>query len=502
MGQVTHLFDKRELAIVIWILVVLIVLLIRKQTRASLGGVARAASTPKIAIPLCLMVLYVGAVVLGLRAAGFWTLNLVSETVFWLVGTGFVFFFQYDRVSDDSRFFRRTLLRALSVTVALEFLVNLFNFSLLAELVLVLILVILGATLAVSATRDEFVRVHGCLGRAVATAGFGLLLYSILRAAESFSSVATIETVRELSTPAVLTACFLPFVYALGVYGNYDGLLARLGWLAADDHELYRYMRRRVFLTAGIRLRAVLRCAHAPWMVILSRPPTRAEVDRAVEHIRARTSNALAMSTASTERIAQLVVEEPPGWEYMLFAARLEAGQPAVAQDQSSTDEAGRAFETPRNERKAIQGIQEDNRDALSIVGNLERIFDGNDVVEAFGAPGAQGDARRIIALAERLILIHDRMLRWSNGAHSSRTCDKFAPLVQMHAALLDKPNQQVDAYISRWVEIGYELPDLIDAVEQGTSKLELDMSLVITIDDDLRGRFEAEAARLRQEAA
>ena len=130
-------FDNRELAVGLWILVAFICAVARQGTRASLFRVLRAASTPKIAVPLLLLVGYALGLVGAFWSLHLWTWDLLSETIFWFVGTALVLFMANDRATRDPRFFRRISVRVLSLTVILQFVVNLFSLSLVAELALV-----------------------------------------------------------------------------------------------------------------------------------------------------------------------------------------------------------------------------------------------------------------------------------------------------------------------------------------------------------------------------
>jgi hypothetical protein len=421
VNPVPRLFDNRELAIVIWVSLGLAAAVLWPGTRRALVRVVAAVATPKISVPLVLMVAYLAAVVFGLHAALLWDASLFSETLFWFVGTALVLFVRYDHVVEDPHFFRHTMLGALSLTVIVEFLTNLSSFGLPVELLLVPLFVLLGVTLAVSVTREEFAPARRCVTGVVAVAGLGLLLYSVTRVLENFGDVATTDMLRELVTPALLTSCLLPFIYLLGVYGSYDGLLSRLKWLASDDRAVYRYARRRVLRAAGLRMRTVVRFVDAPWLVLVGRPPTRGDVDQVVEHVESRTPNALAMSRTSRDRIEELRREQSPGWEYMLFAARLEASRPAIGHHEATAREGTRRFETPLDGRRAMHRVQRDNQVAVQLVEDLDRVFDESEVLMAFGAPGEPGDAERILGLAERLILLHGRMLCWSRRADRPR---------------------------------------------------------------------------------
>lgn len=367
------LLDNRKFSIVFWISVALALCLTKREIRSSLFDVIKTACVPRIAIPLAGLLLYVTAVVTALWSVGICTPNLLADTAFWLVGTGLVLFFVvYDRARTDPHFFRRTVLRTFAGAVILEFIVDLYPMPLPAELILVPFLALLGALLAVSAAQAELAPVSTFLNGALAFVGLGLMLRTVTSAAGNPAGFATIDTARAFAIPALLTITILPFVYAIAVYGNLDSLRAELRWILNGDAALYRYARRRVLLTVGLRLRAVLRAANAPWHLMLTRPSSRTEIDRVIEHIRRQRSNALAMSVPTESSLKRIAAEQPAGWEYLLFAARLEAGEIALAHDQSAPDSTGRAFDKLRNRRKAIHRLQRDNQEAIAIVGDIE----------------------------------------------------------------------------------------------------------------------------------
>src|SRR5262249_24111806 len=127
--------------------------------------------------------------------------------LFWFVGTALVLFASLDQATRDQRFFRRVVVRVLSLTVFLQFVVNVYTLSLIGELVLVPVLVALGALLAFSQLSEEYRQIRGCLGTAVATVGIGLLVYSIVRAIQDPASFLTATNLRELILPVGLTLC-------------------------------------------------------------------------------------------------------------------------------------------------------------------------------------------------------------------------------------------------------------------------------------------------------
>ncbi len=78
MPTAVAMLDNRKLSIVFWILAALAFCIVKRDIRASLIGVVKAAVAPRIALPLAGMIIYIGAIIAGLWAAGLWTLDSCS----------------------------------------------------------------------------------------------------------------------------------------------------------------------------------------------------------------------------------------------------------------------------------------------------------------------------------------------------------------------------------------------------------------------------------------
>ncbi len=161
----------------------------------------------------------------------------------------------------------------------------------------------------------------------------------------------------------------------------------------------------------------------------------------------------------------------------------------------------GRAFDTPRSRRKAIDRLQHDNRDALALVEDIDRLFDQTAILHAFGAPGEPGSVEPIFVLAEALILKRDLFLKWTGRAKATGAADDLGALLDAHAELLDQPNRQIEKYIDDWIDLGERLPELLHSAEDATKPIEIEMALIISVDDRVLDRFTHEVERLSQAA-
>ena len=85
-----------------------------------------------------------------------WNTALVSETVYWVLVTGSVLVLRTPEAGEDQDFFKKALLSAASTTVVVEFLANLRPMPLIPELLLMPVLVVLGGSMTLANTRDEY----------------------------------------------------------------------------------------------------------------------------------------------------------------------------------------------------------------------------------------------------------------------------------------------------------------------------------------------------------
>jgi hypothetical protein len=114
------------------------------------------------------------------------------------------------------------------------------------------------------------------------------LVNAIDRIVHDFDGFATLNTWRLFLTPIVLTLALLPFIYGMALWLSYGSLFFQLNWQVAD-RKIANYAKRRVFRACRFRLRAIRRFG-ADYPEDLLRANTTAEVDRAVERIRANRS--------------------------------------------------------------------------------------------------------------------------------------------------------------------------------------------------------------------
>jgi hypothetical protein len=197
-------------------------------------------------------VAYTVGVVIALRAIGYWDHEMERTTVLWFLGTAVVTSFSTTR--KDGRYFRRLVLRNLSIAAVIDYFVNIHPFPFYVWFIIVPVAALLGGVEALLERDPQGARALK-LTRGLQTLG-GLIVISLSFAyvVRHFGSLATVEKGKDFLLPLLLTVCFLPFLYVVALFTVYQTMLHMIRFgLRGNDH-LYRFTRRSIIRTCGPHL--------------------------------------------------------------------------------------------------------------------------------------------------------------------------------------------------------------------------------------------------------
>jgi hypothetical protein len=218
MSAIWNALDHREQALLFGSVLLIVGALAIKDVRRGVPGILKILVTPPLGPLLLIGVIYVGAIVVLAAALGLWTMPLLGLTVTWAIGTGgFMFFTANDAVSDPE-YFAKALRRSIRWTLILEFLVALYVFDLLLEVLLLPVLLVVATLAAFVEDNPEYAQVKRMLDVVLGVFGFALIGHAIWSIATDFGSFWTVENLMRLVLPAALTIAFLPYAYFLRAY--------------------------------------------------------------------------------------------------------------------------------------------------------------------------------------------------------------------------------------------------------------------------------------------
>lgn len=255
----SNLFNNREIATGIWLIVVIFFGMMNKPIRNSFRQVLESFLRVKIVISILLMVLYVGLGVLLLYRLHLWDTSLLKDSIYWFLFSGFVLVMNLMSGSDYTVFFRKTIIGCFKVIVFIQFLLNFYTLPLFVELLLVPVLLFLVAASEYTGNKAEYVVTKKFFDTIMAIIGFAVAVFVAKSVYKYYSGLFTTQVLLSVLLPIWLTFLFFPFLYVAKLISDYEMLFIRLSYFVKKDDRLVAYVKKRIFLLCHINLRKLYR---------------------------------------------------------------------------------------------------------------------------------------------------------------------------------------------------------------------------------------------------
>lgn len=230
--------NNREWALAIWLAVFVVMVLLIPAARRSLPALLRIFFGHRILVPFLLMVTYTGGVIAVLIGVGVWDAKLITPTIVWFLTTAMVNFLRLPRAVKEQGYFRKLALGAVAAPVVVQFLVDLYPFSLVEEVLLQGGFLILGVLAAVAATKPEDIPARRLLNVLIGILVLIVVFHSVMEITVQWSKLDFVGEAKKFLLPIGMTAAFLPFMYGLTLYAAYELALSRMRATASTGTKL------------------------------------------------------------------------------------------------------------------------------------------------------------------------------------------------------------------------------------------------------------------------
>lgn len=252
MDKIIDSLSTRELAWATWILIALIACMFSKNIRQSFADILKALFAWKISVSLLAFFIHTGLYVFILFKLGFWDISLLKDTLIWAFSFGFVSLMNVNKV-NDSKYFKTVLLDTIKWTIALEFIVNFFTFSLTKELIIVPILVFSAMMQAFASFKPEHKQVENLFKYILTTFGIAIFIFSLYKTVEQHSQLFTLDNLKSFLLPVFLSLTFLPFMYLYNLLVKYEELWTRLNFSIRNKQDRQR-VKRQILWVANFNI--------------------------------------------------------------------------------------------------------------------------------------------------------------------------------------------------------------------------------------------------------
>lgn len=242
-----NLFNNREIATAIWLLVIFILMLFNRDIRKSFLDVFKKAFFDiKILSSIFFMIAYTAGIVFVLYQINSWNISLLKDTVVWFCFTAIVVCFNLVTSETDQNLFRKVIVDTIKIVIIIEFIVNTYTFSLVGELVLIPVvtfIVILGVFAKTDEKNSSVAKLTNGL---LIIIGIVILIFVISNVVSDYKNFVSLDTLRKFLLPPLLTILFLPFIYFMILFTAYDDLFNQLNLGYEKSKKLKRYAKRKI----------------------------------------------------------------------------------------------------------------------------------------------------------------------------------------------------------------------------------------------------------------
>lgn len=252
MEKIIESLSTRELAWATWILIALTACMFNESFRISIVGAIRAFFAWKIYVTLIAFYVHTALYIFLLYKFEFWDITLLKDTIFWTIGFGFISLMNVNKI-NDSAYFKKNLLDTIKWTIAIEFIMNFFTFSLTKELIIVPILVFSSIMQAWVSFKPEHKQVEKLFKFILTTLGIAIFIFSLFKTFEQHSKLFALENLKCFLLPVFLSITFLPFMYLYNLLVKYEDLWVRLNFMIRNKKDRQR-VKRQILWVANFNI--------------------------------------------------------------------------------------------------------------------------------------------------------------------------------------------------------------------------------------------------------
>jgi hypothetical protein len=254
--DIQAIFNNRELALLLWIAVIVLALLLSK-VRKSLTPIIKILTKRLFLIIFSLIGAYLFGIIFLFKYFEVWQNSNLKDVLFWIFTVGLILVFKINDAKSNA-YFKGIFLSAIKWTIVLEFIVNLYSFSLFTEIIILPVLVFLALTQAVDKMDEKHKVVSKFLQNVIAIAGLSIFSYSFYKTIVNFDDVLTFQNFLSFLLPSTITILFIPFVYFLALYSIYESYFIHLDFMTIKKDKV-KEVKKLILRIANINLDKLLR---------------------------------------------------------------------------------------------------------------------------------------------------------------------------------------------------------------------------------------------------
>lgn len=290
-AKISGVFNNRELAIIIWSLVgVILIWAANKNIREPLVQVIKCFFCKQFIKLYIAMGIYVGFVIYLLWKIGYWQIELLKDTIVWFFFTGIVLAFQTIQQGKEMRYFKQILFDSFKMSIVVQYVIGAYNCSLWEELILIplmLLIILLDCVLnSWEQFNDEYYKSLKKMVKVInVIMGLYIIGVAVISAITDFKNLLKIDVAKAIIFPSIMTTSFLLFLYFFAIILGYEHIFSRLKIIGSQERNLRRYIKVKVVIVCKGSLSKIYKIWRSIGLEVL-RSNTKQEVDECIKRFK------------------------------------------------------------------------------------------------------------------------------------------------------------------------------------------------------------------------
>lgn len=281
MKSILDSISNRELAFLIWIFLISLVILFKTSVRKTVANLLQMIFWSKLTVYFLTVAFYTAGIVYLLWRINLWDISQVNNTVLWFFTAGTASLFHIT-AKNKKNYLKDTVKDILSITAVLQFLIGIYSFSLVIELVFLPFVFVAVGMMVIAGRKPENHQVFRLLRKLIVFGGLILIGFTLFKIIFDFKSFANKGTLNDFLIPATLSFLFLPILYLLSVIVTHDDVFTGIE-SSIESSRLRRYAKWEALIHFHINKTELTR-----WRRLLFLHPVRTkhDVDKSIEQIK------------------------------------------------------------------------------------------------------------------------------------------------------------------------------------------------------------------------
>ncbi|WP_143706041.1 hypothetical protein [Emticicia sp. TH156] len=272
------MFNTREIAYFIWGLLFVLFLFYNKDTRLSSLDLINKFFNKYFVYAYLIAIAHTFLCIAILYKIKIWDASLIKDTIMWIIFVALPLMYEAVKTNKFKKFVEQIVKPLVTFSVIFEYITGLYTFDLWIELLIIPLSIFIGGMLAISALKPEKKQVQSFINRTVSFMGLMALVVIIIHFYYNYKDYLNKLTFLQFFVPWLLSIMFLPLLYGISMFTQYESTLNSLKW-HLKDQSVFKYTRLKIMLKFNADLDGVERWKN---MIFGKNLQSRQEIDQAI----------------------------------------------------------------------------------------------------------------------------------------------------------------------------------------------------------------------------